>query len=210
MSHGATSIKAITYNTTNNKLRAEQENRSYVYSNLCGKFWLNLAVVMAAMQSLPMKYCPKDVLYLFDSPEKTLADAVRLFMELGCVEKRGDYAITASFAHPDGQWVRIHIQLCYVPERGCIVVIVQRHAGDALLAALIMSYLRKCFQGETNDLKFRRGQIVPLLDRFGPNANPEIPPSMSLEDGEGSHAQAAFPNAYYGKEEPCHKRIRLC
>ena len=147
------------------------------------------------MRSLPIRYCPLNSLRITNTPEKTLGDAERLFADLGgSIEKRGKESITAAFHHPDGPFVRIKIKLYYITELGSINMDFQRHAGDALLAALVMRCLTKRVRGESVE-PFRRGQIIPLVT-MGPHASPKEPPSMSLEETVFPDANVFDESAY--------------
>ena len=148
------------------------------------------------MRVLPAKYCPPTDICVDGVPGNILTDAEWCLAEIGHIEKLGKFSVTASFAHPDGLWARVKVELCNVTELG-LVMDIQRRAGDALLCALVRSYLADSLAGEQKPIKkFWRGQIVPSLHEFGPSTSPGDVPVLILDD-DVSHS--VLPDADHGE-----------
>ena len=129
-------------------------------------------------------------------PENILTDAERCLAEIGHIESLGNSQSQLLLStQMDSGRVSMLSYLFNVMDLG-LVMDIQRRAGDALLCALIRSYLADSLAGEQKPIKkFWRGQIVPSLHEFGPSTSPGDVPVLILDDV--SHS--VLPDADHGE-----------
>jgi hypothetical protein len=129
------------------------------------------------VKQLSKKYALPTHIDIVGDPSTIFAKVVIYCEENGEIVKLGDYAVKASFVHPDGQTVLVNTKIF---RDDTLYLECQRIRGDVLLFALIWKSLNN-FLVDGKVSEFKRGDIVPVLPMHRPAVDDGVISDLDID-----------------------------